>query len=270
MTSAPIDDVSIACQRYREDGWLPLATPVDQSVVSYVRDSIDRWVSVPPEGSAFEPDGRTLRAVHGCHLVDDVYARLTRLPTFLNLAREILQDDVYVYQFKVNIKQAFEGKAWPWHTDFSFWVNEDGMKSPDALNVAVNIDDVHTENGPIVLLSGSHNAEIGSALAPRSAAPGSNWRDSVSAELPYTVDESVVWQLSRHYPQTRLTGPAGSAFAFHPSIVHSSSNNLSAERRSLLIITYNAISNVPARLARPEFLVGRDAAPLQPLAGPVV
>lgn len=255
---------------YQEKGWFKFSPILDRRVISYICSSIQGWTSKPPLGAAFEADGATLRAVHGCHLYDETYERLTRLPMLLNAAREILEDDVYVYQFKINIKQALEGQEWPWHTDFSFWSNEDGMQSPRAVNIAVNVDDVREENGPILLLSGSHRAESIPQIVTQQSSSGSDWQANVSAELPYTVETSVVKTLSVHHPQTPLLGPAGSVFAFHPNIIHSSSRNRSRQRRSILIITYNAVSNMPKSVTRPEFLVGRDPTPLQPLDGTVL
>ncbi|MER6367270.1 phytanoyl-CoA dioxygenase family protein [Streptomyces mirabilis] len=255
---------------YQEEGWFKFSPILDRGVISYVCSSIQGWTSKPPLGAAFEADGATLRAVHGCHLYDDTYERLARLPMLLDTAREILEDDVYVYQFKINIKHALEGREWPWHTDFSFWSNEDGMPSPRAVNIAVNVDDVREENGPILLLSGSHRGESIPQMGTQPSSSGSDWQANVSAELPYTVEESMVQRLLIHHPQTPLLGPAGSVFAFHPNIIHSSSRNRSRQRRSILIITYNAVSNVPKSVTRPEFLVGRDPTPLQPLDGTVL
>jgi ectoine hydroxylase len=63
-----------------------------------------------------------------------------------------------------------------------------------------------------------------------------------------------------------MLGPAGTLTAFHPNLVHSSSDNLSPDRRAVLLITYNAVGNAPIQPTRPDFLVDRDATPVRPMA----
>ncbi|MFC5673512.1 hypothetical protein [Streptomyces incanus] len=48
--------------------------------------------------------------------------------------------------------------------------------------------------------------------------------------------------------------------------MHSSSNNMSPDRRALLLITYNAVANAPEKPTRPEFLVSRDTTPVMSLS----
>jgi ectoine hydroxylase len=64
-------------------------------------------------------------------------------------------------------------------------------------------------------------------------------------------------------------GPAGSVVLFHPEIVHGSATNISPFPRDLLIVTYNSVGNQPRHRGEPraEFLVGRDATPLEAIEG---
>jgi ectoine hydroxylase len=94
-----------------------------------------------------------------------------------------------------------------------------------------------------------------------------DWRQHVSSDLEYTIPESQANQLVEKYGTSLATGPIGTICAFHPNIVHSSSNNSSNDRRALLLVTYNLVSNAPPSPTRPEFLVSRDSAPVVRLAG---
>lgn len=51
---------------------------------------------------------------------------------------------------------------------------------------------------------------------------------------------------------------------FHPNLAHGSAPNLSPWDRTMMIVTYNSVSNVPVPPGepRPEFLVSRDTRPL--------
>jgi len=62
-------------------------------------------------------------------------------------------------------------------------------------------------------------------------------------------------------------GPAGSALFFHSNVVHASSNNISPYDRTVVIVTFNSVENVPVwrEKPRPDFIVSRDVAPIVPV-----
>jgi ectoine hydroxylase len=193
---------------------------------------------------------------------DDVCAALVRHPRLVDLAEALVGDRVYVYQCKVNLKNPQVGRQWPWHQDFAFWSIEDGMPAPDAVNIAINLDEVHESNGPLTVLSGSHR--LGIVRSPDAGEPvaGGDWRGHVSADLTHGMPGERAAELARDHPRALLLGPPGTISAFHPNIVHSSSDNLSADRRTVLFITYNSVRNVPRHVSRPELLVDRDTTPV--------
>jgi ectoine hydroxylase len=246
---------------YDKRGWCAGPERLAADAVEKLRQAVDRISTQDRPEIVYEADQPVVRALHGCHRFDEVCERVVRLPLFVDLAETLLGGPAYVYQFKVNMKQPFEGAAWPWHQDFIFWHREDGMAAPDAVNVAVFLDDVSTDNGPLRVIPGSHELGIvdGGAAA---AAPSHDWRRHVAATLEYTIPAEVAEPLAAGSGTELLTGPAGTVVAFHPNIVHSSSNNASPHRRAVLLITYNLVANAPAAPTRPEFLVSRDSTPI--------
>ncbi|MFI5491643.1 phytanoyl-CoA dioxygenase family protein [Actinoplanes sp. NPDC051859] len=131
------------------------------------------------------------------------------------------------------------------------------------MNIAISLDDVHHDNGPLLVVPGSHVQGIVD-LPEAEQHRGKDWREHVSTTLTYTVGDEQVSKLVADAGKTPMVGPAGTITAFHPSIVHSSSNNLSDDRRALLLITYNRVDNAPVQPNRPEFLVSRDSTPVVP------
>ncbi|MGY0055251.1 phytanoyl-CoA dioxygenase family protein [Streptomyces sp. LZ34] len=262
MADTAVDSLAGLKSAYDKGGWCEPPYRFSGEAVELIRDRILSMSREHRPEVVHEQGSGIARAIHGCHAFDEVCAALVRLPYLVQLAEELIGGPVYVYQFKVNLKQAHEGAAWPWHQDFAFWHEEDGMPRPDAVNIAISLDDVHEGNGPLTAIPGSHR--LGLLDLPESRAEGeeSDWRTHVSADLAYTVDSLRAEDLARDNGRKLFLGPRGSIQAFHPSIVHSSSNNQSADRRALLLITYNAVTNAPVNPTRPVFLVSRDTMPV--------
>jgi ectoine hydroxylase len=258
----PETDVAGFVDTYRRQGWCVLGQTMAPRLLAELRGAVERISTMTRPEVVYEEDGHTVRALHGCHRFDAVCERLVRNPLFVERAEAAVGDAVYVYQFKVNIKSPREGKRWPWHQDFAFWSVEDGMPAPAAVNIAISLDDVHEHNGPLTVLSGSHRLGlVGSSATTRRT----DWRQHVSADLTHTVDDETVRDLAAEYPPTRILGPSGTISVFHPSIVHSSSDNTSDDRRTMLFITYNSVHNTPRHVSRPSFLVDPDTTPVTSL-----
>lgn len=264
--SRAVDVLHEAKTKYSRDGWYQSPELLAEGLIRKLQDSVERISSENRPEIVYEDGSRVVRAIHGCHEFDNVCARLVRLPVLLDLAHALIGEPVYVYQFKVNLKQPHSGAAWPWHQDYAFWSREDGMPSDRAVNLAIFLDDTYEDNGPLQLIPGTHRlGVIGSGSEGVIRATG-DWQKHVSTDLQHTVPIKYAERLVEERGKRLLVGPAGTLYAFHPSIVHSSSDNLSRNRRALLLITYNLVSNAPAHPSRPEFLVGRDTTPIVRLA----
>ncbi|MDW6057080.1 phytanoyl-CoA dioxygenase family protein [Streptomyces sp. FXJ1.4098] len=155
--STTVKDSSTALKSaYAETGWSRIPFRFDNKAVELIRERVASISRERRPEVVHEKDSDVVRAIHGCHLFDDVCSALVRHPQLVALAEVLTGKSVYVYQFKVNLKQAHEGAAWPWHQDYAFWSKEDGMPRPEAVNVAVSLDDIHEDNGPLAVIPGSH------------------------------------------------------------------------------------------------------------------
>ena len=57
---------------------------------------------------------------------------MVRDARILGPVKQLLVDQVYVYQFKINAKPAFGGESWVWHQDYIAWKICDNLPAPTA------------------------------------------------------------------------------------------------------------------------------------------
>ncbi|MGA5227105.1 MULTISPECIES: phytanoyl-CoA dioxygenase family protein [Streptomyces] len=208
-----------------------------------------------------EDDGATLRAVYASHTRHPLFSTLVSSARLLAPAMQLVAQDLYVHQFKINTKRPFGGESWAWHQDYPVWRDADRMPEPRAVNVAVFLDEVTEFNGPVVFLRGSHR--LGSEASSRQQA---NQAGEHIDPHDYALSTGDLSKLAEVHEMTSPKGPAGTVVFFHPEIMHGSAPNISPFPRDLLIVTYNASTNAPRPVGepRPEYLVGRDVTPLVP------
>lgn len=254
-------------EQYAEQGFL-LFPDLMREEVGVIRGNIERSGADAVSGQVLEKDGRTLRGLRGTHFTNEFFARLVRHPKILIPAQRLLDSDVYVYQFKINMKLAFKGGMWRWHQDFSYWHHEDGMPAPQALTAVIFIDRADEANGPLLLIPGSHR----SGLIPveRSGPAASDAQRGASnfaAGVNYTVPNQVVVELACKYGITAAMGEPGTVLFFAPNVVHGSPQNMSPFDRTMLFTTYNSVNNHLREVEnpRPGFLVTRNGDPISPL-----
>ena len=85
------------------------------------------------------------------------FAIVARHPRLVEPVMQLLgSDKLYMHQFKVNAKAAFDGAVWQWHQDYATWFNDDDMPSPRAMNIALFLAEANEFNGPLMFIPKSH------------------------------------------------------------------------------------------------------------------
>ncbi|NML46707.1 proline hydroxylase [Ramlibacter sp. G-1-2-2] len=204
-----------------------------------------------------EKDSDAVRTNFAAHMVSEPFAKLARHPRMVEPVRELFGEDVYMHQFKINGKMAFEGDVWQWHQDYGTWLNDDQMPTERAMNVAIFLDDVNEYNGPLMFIPGSHRKGVVEAK-----------HDLTTTSYPlWTVDNALIAQLveragGKDGGIVSPKGPAGSMILFHSCLVHASSSNLSPWNRVSVYLSLCAVSNHIRRFKRPEYIAHRDFTPI--------
>lgn len=199
-----------------------------------------------------------VRTNFAAHLVSEPFARLARHPRMVQPVMDLFDEQVYMHQFKINGKMAFEGDVWQWHQDYGTWLNDDMMPTERAMNVAIFLDDVNEFNGPLMFIPGSHRKGVVDAK-----------HDLTTTSYPlWTVSNDLIAQLveragGKDGGIVSPKGPAGSMILFHSCLVHASTSNLSPWNRVSVYLSLCAVSNHIRRFKRPEYIAHRDFTPIE-------
>jgi ectoine hydroxylase len=249
---------------YNEKGYLFLESVISEKVLSQINDQIPVVFAEDSPRKVYEKDNRTIRAIHAPHFTNKTFDHLKNYSKLLNPAMQILENKVYVHQYKLNVKAALAGEMWNWHQDYIFWEKEDGIPTSKLVNVSIFLDEVTEFNGPLTLIPGSHKYDNVKTVVNDQSDTAEEWMNHLSVDLKYTLDRQLLSKLAENYGIVAPKGPAGSILFFHPEVAHASAPNISPFDRKLLILTYNRVDNLPQKeLTRPDFLAGRNHDPLE-------
>jgi len=232
----------------------------DANEIDMIKQRMQLYLKKHHYGVVYESDGITIRGMHGLHKHDVFFERLIKDARLLNLAEQFLGTKCYLHQFKINFKSPFKGEPWPWHQDFPFWEKRDGILKPNLINIGLIIDDLSLTSGPLCIIPKSHL----SGNLSQKVNDGKSWKNDVSTNLTYQVDNDILKELLVNNEVQFITGKAGDIFLFDPMVVHASGTNLSFCERRLLILIYNSLDNLPVKSNNksPSFLTSSDYAPL--------
>ena len=211
-----------------------------------------------PEIVPEKEDSSAVRLAFGAHVYSEPFRCLSLLPRLLNPIRQLLSDDVYLHQSRLNPKWGFGGgAAWDWHQDYPPWHTIDGMPEPRCIMASVFIDDCTAVTSPLLVVPGSQRHGLLDAKLHKDAR-GRGY-------ALHHIDHATLERLTEESGIEALIGPAGSVAFVHCNVVHGSSNNVSPWRRAILYLIYNAVSNACSGTERAWYQNNRDFTALQPL-----
>jgi ectoine hydroxylase len=189
------------------------------------------------------------RTAFGCHKYSEVFRTLSSDERLVAPVEQLIGETLYIHQFKVNPKVAFDGDNFPWHQDFVTWHEDDGMPEARAMNIAIFLDDVFTTNGALMFVPGSHKR----GMIPTTPKENNRrWMDLADVEAMITTGSDI----------EVATGRAGSVLMFHGNSVHGSAGNMTPLPRRIVYVTYCAVSNAIQRPTRPEFIAHQTFEPV--------
>ena len=240
-------------KEFDEKGFLFFPSLFEVGEIQSLTSELDDLFAQDTVCNLREKGSNSVRTNWAAHNYNPAFARLARHPRMIKPVEELFDEAVYMHQFKVNAKAAFDGDVWQWHQDFGTWHADDLMPEPRAMNIAIFLDEVNEHNGPLMFIPGSHKQGVLEA-----------GHDTETTSYPlWTLDSKTISSLVKEGGIVSPKGPVGSMILFHSCLVHASGSNLSPWDRKAVYLSLCAVSNHIKRFKRPGYIAGRQFTPIE-------
>ncbi len=270
QADGPLNTEQLAA--FERDGFLVLPDFFPRHQMEGFRRDLDSYgqdqaLKARPEVIT-ERDSGQLRSLFAVHEWSDRFDRLTREPRLLDAVRQLLGSDVYIHQSRINLKPAFHGRGFEWHSDFETWHAEDGMPRMRCVSASVTLTENSTHNGPLLLVPGSHKW----FLPTLGTTPQRYWEHSLKQQTLGVPEPAHLRRLIEAGGIRPCQGGPGTLILFECNTLHASGDNLSPWPRSNLFFVFNSVENslqapFAAPEPRPEWIAARKRVPvLEPRA----
>ncbi|MCU0677634.1 MAG: phytanoyl-CoA dioxygenase family protein [Myxococcota bacterium] len=261
-----------ALAHFDEHGFVSLPSFFGSDEVRALQTELDAqlaWAAAHPDDPRLvrEPDADALRSIFAVHQTSARFEALSRDPRLIAIARQLLDDDVYLHQTRLNLKPGFDGKEFWWHSDFETWHHEDGMPTMRCFSCVIALSDVTPHNGPVLFLPGSHRTFVGCV----GETPDENHQTSLRRQTIGVPSREAITALSEKHGLVGPTGPAGTVVLFDCNLLHASNGNVTPDPRHHLFFVYSAMDNrvvdpPSGRRPRPTYVATREPRVLRPNA----
>jgi ectoine hydroxylase-related dioxygenase (phytanoyl-CoA dioxygenase family) len=221
---------------YNENGYILFEKLIDEETLAALRVETDRIVAE----AALITEHNAQYDLEDSHTASDPRVRRLKSPSVnwpffwdlvkyqpvLDVVEALIGTDIRLQNDKLNMKSAQFGAAVEWHQDWPFYPHT----NDDLLSAGILLDDCHEENGPLLVIPGSHKRPI--------------YDHHEDGFFSGAVDpDNFDWDMGAD--PVALEGPAGSVSFHHVRIMHGSALNTSDRMRRLLLNGYAAADAWP-------------------------
>ena len=255
-------------EQYESDGYLLIRNYIPKEIIHEITNELGRLSADKSirelESVITEPDSNEVRSLFNLPQISHVFNNISRSSEILDIVMQLLGGSVYLHQSRINIKPAFRGKSFPWHSDFETWHVEDGLPRMRCLSCSIFLTENNPYNGPLFVIPGSHKYYVSCA----GETPENHFRVSLKKQYYGSPNESALGQLLAGKQINGCFGEPGDLLIFDGNIMHGSPDNISNIPRTNLFLAYNSCGNPPqdpfcGMKRRPDFLANPDCTPLE-------
>ncbi|MEK9673088.1 MAG: phytanoyl-CoA dioxygenase family protein [Rhodospirillaceae bacterium] len=217
-----VSDAQVA--EYCEKGFIVVEDVYSADEIAAMRDSLDALVesarAVTDHTDVLDlepghtPERPRVRRIKEPFINVPVYNQMARTPKLLAVLERLLGPAFRIHGSKINLKSATYGSPVEWHQDWAFYPHT----NDDVLAVGVMLDDMTPENGPMLMVPGSHT--------------GPTYDHHQDGRFIGAMDPDACPAVKN---AEMVTGRAGACSFHHVRSVHGSGQNTSGRDRRLLL-----------------------------------
>ena len=210
---------------YNKTGYLIVDDVFSADEIAAMRVKIDSLVadaaglidhdSVYDLEPSHAPTKPRVRRIKEPYNVDPLFRSMAEHPNLIAVLSRLIGPDLRLHGGKINIKAAEYGSPVEWHQDWAFYPHT----NDDVLAIGVMLDDMTEENGPLLIMPGSHK--------------GPTYDHHVDGVFAGAIDPDVC--PLDFSTAARVTGRAGACSFHHVRAIHGSEQNRSGRDRMLLL-----------------------------------
>jgi ectoine hydroxylase-related dioxygenase (phytanoyl-CoA dioxygenase family) len=222
-------------ETYRRDGVIVVPEVLDGAMLGRLRQVVAEVVAGAAEISEhndvydLEPshtrENPRVRRIKTPHKVHPIFNEIVRSKPVIDILTQLIGPGLRLHGSKLNMKSAQYGSPVEWHQDWAFYPHT----NDDVLATGIYLDDCDIDNGPLMVLPGTHRGPTHDHHADGRFCGAMNPAD---CDLDF----------AKAVP---LMGPAGSMTIHHVRLVHGSALNHSNRQRRLLLHEYTAADAWP-------------------------
>jgi len=212
---------------YRENGYLLVENVLDTATLAKIRNTIEELVAkaaglrthsdIYDLEPTHSPENPRVRRIKTPHKVDPFFMDVVKQPGMTSILKALLGKDVRLHGSKLNVKAPKYGSPVEWHQDWAFYPHT----NDDILAIGVMLDDVELENGPLLVMPGSHRVN-------------KVWDHHLDGRFCGAMDPTKTPELD-YSNAVPCIGKAGTCSFHHVRLVHGSAQNTSEKPRQLLL-----------------------------------
>ena len=215
----------IVVQDVIDDETLNELRRVTDDLVAQARDTTEHTSTLDLDPS-HTPENPLVRRIKHPFFAHPFYQSIAAYPPIMAVLSELIGGDIRLRTGgKVNLKLAGDGAAVEWHQDWAFYPHT----NQDVLAVGMLLDDMSVDNGPLLVLPGSHKGPI-----------HNHHSQGLFCGAIDVKREGLDVSGARE-----LHAPAGSITVHHARLVHGSAVNRSMRARRILFYVYAACDAWP-------------------------
>ena len=150
---------------YREQGFIVVENVFDSDTLVEMRAVLADWIrgahvtrhtdvyDLEPDHTPQSPKVRRIKQPHSLH---PVFREGVKNAKLLTILKQLLGENIRLQNSKLNVKAPGFGSPVEWHQDWAFYPHT----NEDVLAVGEMIEDVRMDNGPMLVVPGSHKGPV--------------------------------------------------------------------------------------------------------------